>query len=412
MKINIIRSKQRSQKRFFFLMTFFVLFSTTLLAYDHPGGMHPKAQIKFVKHQIKQKNEPYFSAFKQLRNITDSALLQEHHALANFSVPGYYKKPAEHIKNSMSLAKDAFNAYACALAWQLSGEKKYAKHALYLINAWSSVNKGYSESDGTLVMSYTGTAIVMAAELMYHCPDWENKDKLLFTEWLKNVYREATNEIRTKKNNWADWGRFGSILSAYYLDDTAELKENIRLFKSDIFDKIAEDGHMPAETRRGANGIWYTYFSLSPMTAMAWVAHNATGEDLFTMQKEGRSVKTAIDYLLYYNQHPDEWKWFKNPVHGSPESKFSDLDLKTFRSFWPADLIEAMSGVFGDIGYVKYVAQYRPLCYEAHHFAWVFTTLMPTMMNGYKKNNSFLNEKFKNMNPANTASDKTEQVKK
>ncbi len=386
-----------------FLIFLFFAFSHTLFAFEHPGGMHPKAQIKFVRQQIRQKNEPYFSAFNQLRNIADSALLQKDHALANFSVPGYYKKPDEHIKNSKSLATDAFNAYACALAWQLSGEKKYAKRALYFINTWSTVNKEYSESDGSLVISYTGTAMVMASELMYHYQGWENKDKQLFSDWVKKVYRKATNEIRTKKNNWADWGRFGSILSAYYLDDPAELKENIRLFKSDIFDKIAEDGHMPAETRRGANGIWYTYFSLAPMTATAWVAFNATGENLFTLQKEGRSVKTAIDYLLYYNQHPDEWKWFKNPVHGSPESKFSDLDLKTFRSFWPADLIEAMSGVFDDIGYVNYVAQYRPLCYEAHHFAWVFTTLMPTMMNGYKKNNSFLNEKFINMIPSNTS---------
>ena len=406
MKITVLTSNHLPKKGSLFLIIFFVFFNTTLFGYEHPGGMHSKAQIRFVRHEIKHKNEPYYAAFHQLLNITDTVLSKEHHALADFSVPGFYKKPEEHIKNSKSLATDAFNAYACALAWQLSGEEKYAKHALYLINAWSSVNKCYSESDGTLVMSYTGSAMVMAAELMYHCPVWRNEDKLLFTNWVKNVYRKATNEIRTKKNNWADWGRFGSILSAYYLDDTAELKENIRLFKSDIFDKIADDGHMPAETRRGANGIWYTYFSLAPMTASAWVAFNATGENLFTLQKEGRSVKTAIDYLLYFNQRPDEWTWFKNPVHGTHESKFSDLDLKTFNSFWPANLIEAMSGIFNDNKYVSYAAPFRPLCYENHHFAWVFTTLMPTMIDGYTKNNRFLNEKFKNRNPAHTVNDK------
>lgn len=372
------------------------MLSQTLFAYEHPGGMHPKAQIEFVKQQVNQKKEPYYSAFCQLINTSDSALLQQHHALIDFSIPGYYRNPEEHIRNSMSLAKDAFNAYACALAWQLGGEEKYAKRALYFINAWSSVNKLYSESDGTLVMSYTGTAMLMAAELMYHYKGWEDSEKQLFGEWVKNVYRKATNEIRNKKNNWADWGRFGSSLAAYYLNDSAELNENIRLYKSDVFDKIAEDGHMPMETRRGKNGIWYTYFSLAPMTATAWIAYNATGENLFTLQENGRSVKTAVDYLFYYNQHPDEWKWFENPVHGSQDSKFSDLDLKTYYSFWPANLIEATSGIFDDIEYVKYVAPYRPLCYEQHHFAWVFTTLMPPMMNGYKKNNRFLSEKFCN----------------
>ncbi len=385
MKIRAIVSTFTLSRKFFLLAIVLLTFIPELFAYKHPGGMHSKAQILFVIQQIKQQKAPYVSAFKQLLHISDSALVQEHHALADFSVPGYYKKPEEHVRNSKSLATDAFNAYACALAWQLSGEKKYAKRALYFINAWSSINKCYSESDGQLVMSYTGSAMVMAAELMSNYRGWKDTDKHYFAEWMKIVYRKATNEIRTKKNNWADWGRFGSSLADYYLNDSVDMNENIRLFKSDIFNKIAADGHMPEETRRGANGIWYTYFSLAPMTAMAWVAYNATGENLFALQQNGCSLKTAIDYLFYYNQHPNEWKWSENPVHGSPESKFSDLDLKTRYAFWPANLIDAMVGVYHDTDYAEYVAPYRPMCYEANHFAWVFTTLMPAMIDSYEQ---------------------------
>ena len=384
MKISVYVSKYLSGKKLALLFFCIGLLTQSLFAYEHPGGMHSKAQIQFVKQQIRLKNEICFKAFQQLIKLADTAMLQEHHALANFSIPGYYKKPAEHVKNSTSLETDAFNAYACALAWQLSGKKRYATHALYVINAWSHINKLYSDSDGPLVMSFTGSGMVMAAELMSGYKGWKNEDKQFFNEWLTNVYRKAANEIRNRKNNWADWGRFGSSLSAYYLNDSLDLKEDVRLFKSDLFDKIADDGHMPSETKRGANGIWYTYFSLAPMTAMAWVAYNATGENLFTLQKDGRSIKSALDYLLYYNQHPDEWKWFKNPVQGTHDSKFSDLDLKTNHSFWPADLLEAMAGIYGDDNYVRYVTPYRPLCYEKHHFAWVFTTLMPVMPDGYK----------------------------
>ena len=65
-------------------------------------------------------------------------------------------------------------------------------------------------------------------------------------------------------------GRLGSILSAHLLDNANEMAENIRLVKSDLFHKIAADGHMPEETAREANGIWYTYFSLAPITATCW----------------------------------------------------------------------------------------------------------------------------------------------
>lgn len=387
MKVYLFISNRMRKRNHFFLIFFSFAIYHPLFAYEHPGGMHPKAQIEYARQQIKQKSDPYVKAFQQLIILADSALSEEHHALADFSVPGYYKIPEKHIRNSKSLATDSFNAYACALAWQLSKEDKYARRALYFLHAWSTINKQYSDDDGPLVMSYTATAMVMAAELMYHYKDWKDSDKQIFSEWLNNVYRRATNEIRIRKNNWGDWGRFGSSLVAYYLNDTVEMEKNIRLFKSDLFDKIAEDGHMPAETRRGANGIWYTYFSLAPMTATAWIVYNATGENLFVLQQEGRSLKTATDYLLYYNQHPDEWKWFENPVQGSPASRFSDLNLKTYYSFWPANLIEAMTGIFCDDKYVNYVVPYRPLCYERHHFAWVFPTLMPVTLDGYKTKN-------------------------
>ncbi|HPT21326.1 MAG TPA: alginate lyase family protein [Bacteroidales bacterium] len=373
-----------------FMAFYLVVFNNALFAFEHPGGMHSKKQIEFVKKQIGQKNEPYYSAYRQLINFSDSALLEESHELADFSVPGYYVVPAEHIKNSLSLHDDSFNAYACALAWQLSGEKKYAERALFFINAWSSVNKSYSDADGPLVMSYTGTSMVMAAELMHNYPGWNKADKERFSVWLKSVYRKAANEIRNRKNNWADWGRFGSSLAAYYLDDMAEMKENIRLVKSDLFDKIADDGHMPEETRRGANGIWYTYFSLAPMTASIWVFNNAVGENLFVMRQGERSIKSALDYLLYYNQHPEKWAWFTNPNQGISQVNPSE------GIFWPANLIEAMSGIYRDTDYIKYSLPYRPLCYDKHHGAWVFSTLMPSMIDGYKKSNSFLYREFCN----------------
>jgi len=72
------------------------------------------------------------------------------------------------------------------------------------------------------------------------------------------IKHNFSNEIRNRTNNWTDWERFGSIISAYLLDNPAEIQENIRLFKNDIFHKLAWDGHMPEETACGVNGAWYT----------------------------------------------------------------------------------------------------------------------------------------------------------
>ncbi|GAB2765877.1 hypothetical protein GCM10027275_04280 [Rhabdobacter roseus] len=333
-------------------------------AYDHPGGMHTQAQITLVKKHISTKTQPYYDAYLQLLAHADSALTHPTHALADFKVPGFYVDAEGHRRNSRSLQSDAFDAYACALAWQLSGHNKYGQKALDILNTWATTNTTYSEADGSLVMAYSGTAMVIAGDLLYHYPAWKAQEREKYLGWVRNVYRKACDEIRGRKNNWADWGRLGSALCAQLLDDPAQLAENSRLVKSDLFHKIAEDGHMPEETRRGSNGIWYTYFSLAPITATCQVLYNSTGENLFRLEEKGVSMKKALDYLYHYNLHPEAWSWFKDPRPGSPGN-------------WPGNLFEAMGVIYGEEKYRAYAQPARPVCIDKHHFAWSFPTLMP-----------------------------------
>jgi hypothetical protein len=326
--------------------------------------MHPQAQVDYVRKQIEQQTEPCYSSYTQLLHYADSILNMPHNALTDFDVPGYYDKPLEHKANSLALQRDAFGAYCTALAYRLSGDRKYGNKSACFLNAWSSINKKYSGHDGVLVMAYSGSALLMAAELMSGSEAWAKEDENVFEQWVRHIYSKAVNEIRTHKNNWADWGRFGSLLSASFLDDREEIKENIRLIKADLFDKIAPDGSMPEETKRGNNGIWYTYFSLAPMTASFWLVYNLTGENLFSLEQNGVSVKMALDYLLYYNRHPDKWTWHNDPRTGRDEP-------------WPGNLFEAMSGIYNDSDYSDFAAVKRPVIYPIHHFAWVFPTLMP-----------------------------------
>lgn len=350
-----------------YYLFFLLILSCTLSSWGQSQGMHPEAQIKYVKKKIKAKEERYTLSYNKLLEFADKASENPTHALSNFNVPGYYIDAVGHRTNSLALQSDSFDAYASALAYRLSGKKHYAQQAIRFMNAWATENTVYSNADGSLVMSYSGTGMIMAAELLKHSPIWKKEDQKKFQLWSKNVYQKACNEIRTRANNWGDWGRLGSILTAVYLEDQAEIAENIRLIKSDLFKKIADDSSMPHETKRGNNGIWYTYFSLAPITASMWVAYQATGENLFVLQEEKRSLTGALDYLLYYNEHADEWPWFKGPNKGSA-------------SKWPGNLFEAMGDFFQQDSYTNYATKGRPITYNTHHFAWVFPTLMPSLL--------------------------------
>ncbi|WP_234364066.1 alginate lyase family protein [Lunatibacter salilacus] len=345
-------------------LLFLVCLNTSTVA---SNGMHPEDQILFVKTQVELKKEPYYQAYLQLLAYADTALTQNHHALTDFAVPGFYVDPDGHRNNSRSLQSDSFQAYSCALAYRLSGKKKYGKRAIYFLNAWADKNIGYSEADGPLVMAYSGPGLLIAADLMKNQKIWKDRQQKRFENWVTTVYRKASNEIRNRKNNWADWGRYGSVLSAVYLEDAEEMAENIRLIKSDLFEKIAADGHMPEEVRRQDRGLWYTYFSLAPITAACWVILQAEGTDLLHWKEDDRSIKLGLDYLLQFVKDPEAWPWHENQRPGSPES-------------WPGNLFEAMEGIYEDPEYGEYAKPAHPVSYPVHHFAWTFPTLMKPML--------------------------------
>lgn len=350
------------------------LFVTSLIFLACQGlifaqGMHPRSQIEFVKAKIVLQEQPYYDAYLQLLSYADSALNRSPKALEDFDVPGFYIDPKMHREHSRILQSDAFDAYACALAFRLGGDTRYADKAKSILLAWAGTNKKYSNYDGSLVMAYSGTAMVNAASLVIDAANWEPEEKELSLGWIKNVYQKACHEIRNRSNNWADWGRLGSLLSASLLSDRADIQETLRLIKSDLSHKISENGHMPEEVRREANGIWYTYFSLAPITAACWVILQEEGIDLFDQHTpEGKSLKAAIDYLLYYSKNPGEWEWFDRPNPPRPER-------------WPGNLMEAMNKLMDEPAYGEYVEKNRPMIYPEHHFAWTFPTLMKPMKN-------------------------------
>src|SRR5690606_3334404 len=183
----------------------------------------------------------YLAAYQQLLVLADSAFKHPDHALENYSVPGFYVDANGHRTNSRALQSDAFDAYACALAYQLSGNKKYAQEAIRFLNAWAHKNTQYSDADGSLVMSYSGTAMVIAADLVRSSKVWHANDIAAFDQWVANVYITACDVIRNRKNSWADCVILGAILTSLHLGGVGELQEKTSLSISDRSSIIVDE---------------------------------------------------------------------------------------------------------------------------------------------------------------------------
>lgn len=342
------------------------LLASTAQAYSHPGGLYSQSQINRVKSKVNANVRPWKPAYDVLIAKANWLSNEKPSAVKTFYVPGYYFDPAGHVSASSALQDDVKAAYVSAIAYVLTGTASYANKTVEILNNWAYTNTELGSDDSTLVMTYAGVGFIQAAELVSPFSGWNEADKAKFKSWVSNVFlKKAADPNKDRTNNWGAWGVYGAISGYRYLDDSVHVRGEIDRIKSKIDSQIALNGSIPEEIRRGAEGLWYTYFYLSPLTAAAQVALEAEGVDLFNwISPRGKTIKKALDYLLYYTQHPSKWPYYSVP------------NLPAAAETWPYNLFEAMSDIYPDPGYAAFASSRRPVMETGHHYAWSFPTLM------------------------------------
>lgn len=337
---------------------------------------HTQEQIEFVALKIISKEEPWTSAYNKLIEIADTYQDRQHEAVEDFHTSAFYDGQDENIQAKQGLTLDSHAAYANALAYVLTGDEIYGKKAIYFLNAWATINKTITEKDedgndtGTvLTAANLISQMMIAADLLLGHDIWPDEEKETFKLWIKNVaLPQSFRLIRTKSNNWGDWGLFATAMAYHILEENKKVKEELDRIPSRLPKCIAADGSMPNETRRESNGLWYTYFALTPITLSAQLAYNTIGENLFMWNSGEKSLKKALDYLLYYELHRTEWPHW---TFTSDKERSKDA---------PTDLYEAMNDYYSD-EYKSFVGDFQPVFggYKGNrvsHHGWNFATLM------------------------------------
>ena len=343
------------------------------------GLMHTLAQLDFLRAHRDQ--PPWQSAYQQLLQDADAALLRAPDPRIDFNVPFYYGDPAAAQAAKECLRQDALAAYALALGYQLADTSarrhQYAVKAISFLDAWATTNTSISGADGDLVAMYTGLPLLYAADLVINTDDWAPASRSAFTTWVSTVFRTSANKIKDHSNNWGAWGTLGAMASAALVGDAAGVADEVARSEARIASSIAANGELPEENLRTNSGIWYTYFALTSMTAAAQIARNVSGVDLFGYTSPGgRTIRMALDRHFVYAVHPDQWPY---PLPGGIEGDLwrqlypcaDELEMPTVTG-WPGTLFERMSDTYQVPEWRDWVVSSRPL--KGYH-AWIYTTL-------------------------------------
>jgi len=246
--------------------------------------------------------EPYASAWEELLDAADEALGRDPSPEEPLDIPD----------TQSSFVDDGGDAYALGIAYAATGDDRYAEAAGDYVMAWADTTatlentcagRGGADCQTSLIVSRAAPSFVYAADLIDPSGRLSGAERDRLDAWLVDVILPVTS---TRTNNWGDAG----VLSQYVINDfvgdgdgAAAALDRWR----EQMDLVAEDGHIPEETRRGSSGILYTQGALSFRVAVAHIA-DRRGVDLWSYEGAGgATLRESLDHLARYFFEPAEW---------------------------------------------------------------------------------------------------------
>ena len=146
----------------------------------HPGLLHTSEDLARMRE--KWPREPWKGGYRRLMDNPHSQLSWTPAPLAVVIRGG-------EGENYSVLYNDVAAAYALALRYHVSGDKRFADKAVAVMNAWSSkLEKLTGNNDEALLAGLQGYQFANAAELLRNYPGWQPKDFKRFQDMMLDKF--------------------------------------------------------------------------------------------------------------------------------------------------------------------------------------------------------------------------------
>lgn len=282
---------------------------------------------------------------------------------AVYYCPHYFKDPNGHYEAKSDFELICFMARTMSLAYHITMETRYLNKLEHIVTEWSKMQWCSNKDDSQMVLCYKGQALIQSM----HIIEKSGVTDSVLSEWIANVYHPAVTQLKAKsrRNNHFSWALYGELLCADLFDTKSivltvgeEIKEHIAYSTADLYCLLGRKGEFWRENLRNNSGMWYTYFSLAPLTRAAYLLKTKYGMNLFGLLEEPLSA-----YFLYASKAREWPKVF-------PYKKYSGILGKIQHILWPSEdsvviepgynLFEAMSYIYQSPAYSRH-CQHRPI---------------------------------------------------
>ncbi len=212
---------------------------------------------------------------------------------------------------------DAIAAYAHALQWVVTGDRRHSKKAIEILNAWSAVLEDIVSAEGSpkvqdkLEAAWYGPLFISAAEINRHYDHGAAR-------WSKADIKQFENLVRVFKNEAVAWRGSGScpnqgisvafhrMALGVYTDDRKLYRSGYQLFVDDILKTKNKKRNciLPSgevwEINRAPGGDFgharYNIEGILDLAELAWIQ----GDDIFGIKIDGERrprILKGVEYL-------------------------------------------------------------------------------------------------------------------
>ncbi len=166
----------------------------------HPGMLHSRADLDFLRQQVQAGHEPWASLWKDLEASPEAAADWTPHP-RRVIVVGFYSQPDI---GASDFRRDADAAYTLALRYAVSGEEAFAEAAVGIIGAWSRSLDSITDNNKKLLLGIAGVKFLNAAEILrYAYPAWSPAGQAEFRQMALQVWYPLLKDFMPGYNgNW------------------------------------------------------------------------------------------------------------------------------------------------------------------------------------------------------------------
>jgi hypothetical protein len=159
---------------------------TSSVPFRHPGVLVNRAQLNLIKERVRDGIEPQKTAFAELLKSPLADLAYSPSPRATIEC-GPYSRPDLGCKDER---RDATAAYTQALAWVVTGNERYARNSIRIMNAWAgTLTGGHINDNGPAQAAWAASVWPRAAEIIRATSDfWAKEDIARFQKMLVTQY--------------------------------------------------------------------------------------------------------------------------------------------------------------------------------------------------------------------------------